>query len=178
MHGQEVGSYTFLSCTYPGKLRQMRSLAIYTLFLIAFSVLSVHADETKRAESGKKLTKSGVLAVASVSGAGSRIVGEIFGEEDIFSKELPVISGSVSRHGESAWRFSVTNNSKERYSVSVDLIQRNETGATVKFSSYSYTLHPGHSDGEDVQSGLNARRAELNLRSYRNLTLRSTKEER
>jgi len=150
---------------------------ILAITCICLSVCA-YAEDLKRIEPSKKLPKSGLLAVASVSGAGSRIVGEIFGEEDIFSKELPVISGSVSRHGDSAWRFSVTNNSKERYSVSVDLIQRNENGTTVKFSSYSYTLNPGHSDGEEVQSGLNARRAELNLRSYRSLTSRSTKDER
>jgi hypothetical protein len=153
------------------------SLVTATIAAVSLS-LTAYAEDAKTSEQQKKLPKSGLLAVASVSGAGSRIVGEIFGEEDIFSKDLPSISGSVSRHGASSWRFSVTNNSKERYSVSVDLIQRNETGATVKFSSYSYTLSPGHSDGEEVQSGLNARRAELNLRSYRNLTPRLTKEER
>jgi hypothetical protein len=137
-----------------------------------------YAEDPKKVEPSRKPPKSGLLAVASVSGAGSRIVGEIFGDEDIFSKELPVISGSISRRGESSWRFSVTNNSKDRYSVSVDLVQRNENGSTVKFSSYSYTLSPGHSDGEEVQSGLNARRAELRLRSYRNLTPRASKDER
>jgi hypothetical protein len=62
------------------------------------------------------------------------------------------------------------NNSKDRYSVNLDLVQKNETGSTVKFSSYSYTLRPGQSDGEEVAAGLGARLAELTLRSYRNLT--------
>jgi hypothetical protein len=120
----------------------------------------------------KALPKSGLLAVSSVSGAGTSVTGEVFGGEDIFSGELPPIAGSVYRHGESKWRFSVINNSQDRYSVNVDLIQKSESGATVKFGSYSYTLGPGQSDGDDVSVGVGARRVELNLRSYRNLTAR------
>jgi len=134
--------------------------------LILCSFASAEEAQPER----KRLPKSGMLAVSSISGAGTSVVGDVFGGEDIFGKELPPISGSVSRYGESGWRFSVMNNSKDRYSVNLDLVQKNETGSTVKFSSYSYTLRPGQSYGEEVAAGLSARRAELTLRSYRNLT--------
>lgn len=141
-----------------------------TITLGAILVLhSVASAEEARPER-KRLPKSGLLAVSSISGAGTSVVGDVFGGEDIFGNELPPISGLVSRHGESAWNFSVMNNSKDRYSVNLDLVQKDETGSTVKFSSYSYTLRPGQSDGEEVAAGLGARRAELTLRSYRNLT--------
>jgi hypothetical protein len=142
-----------------------RTTATGMAFFLCCSALADDAQPER-----KRLPKSGMLAVSSISGAGNSVVSDVFGGEDIFGKELPPISGSVSRHGESAWRFSVRNNSKDRYSVNLDLVQKNETGSTVKFSSYSYTLRPGQSDGEEVAAGLGARLAELTLRSYRNLT--------
>lgn len=144
---------------------------IFSIFLCIAALLSsnLHAEDTKNGSKPKRLPKSGLLAVASVSGAGSRVVSELFGDQDMFEKELPPISGSVSRHGEANWRFSVSNNSEDRYVVNVDLIQKNENGAQVKFSSYSYTLNPGHSNGGEVQAAFNALSAELNLRSYRNM---------
>ncbi len=152
-----------------GPLMNARLIALIVLGVCLSSRIGFAEDE-KTATKKKSLPKSGLLAVSSISGAGNRIVGDVFGGEDIFGDEAPPIAGSVSRHGESGWRFSVINNSKDRYSVNVDLVQRDESGSTVKFGSYSYTLNPGQSDGEaGVAAGLGARRAELNLRSYRNL---------
>ncbi len=151
----------------------MRTLQILGLAL-AIVLGGVHSLALAQSESAqvkkKALPKSGLLAVSSVSGAGTSVVSDVFGNEDIFGTELPPIAGSVSRRGDSAWSFSVVNNSTDRYSVNVDLVQKNESGATVKFGSYSYTLRPGQRDGDEVASGLGARRAELSLRSYRNLT--------
>jgi hypothetical protein len=151
-------------------LMKARVNAITLLGVSLFSQIGF-AEDAMTTTKKRVLPKSGLLAVSSISGAGNRIVGDVFGGEDIFGDQPPPIAGSVSRHGESAWRFSVINNSKDRYSINVDLIQKDETGSTVKFGSYSYTLNPGQSDGEEgIAAGLGARRAELNLRSYRNLT--------
>jgi hypothetical protein len=151
----------------------MRTLQILGLAL-AIVLGGVHSQDLAQSESAqvkkKALPKSGLLAVSSISGAGTSVVSDVFGNEDIFGAELPPIAGSVSRKGDATWSFSVINNSTDRYSVNVDLVQKNESGTTVKFGSYSYSLHPGQRDGEDVAAGVGARRAELNLRSYRNLT--------
>lgn len=146
-----------------------KSFLLFVTYVVVLCLCSSVAAEDAKPER-RRLPKSGMLAVSSISGAGTSVVSDLFGAEDIFGKELPPISGSVSRRGESAWHFSVMNNSKDRYSVNLDLVQKNESGSTVKLSSYSYTLGPGQSDGEEVAAGFAARRAELTLRSYRNLT--------
>ncbi|MFO0416594.1 MAG: hypothetical protein ACK5Y6_04835 [Pseudomonadota bacterium] len=145
----------------------MRLLARYIAIALLVNAHVVLA-ETKKKE--RELPKSGVLASASVSGASSSVVSDVFGGEDIFGSELPPLTGSVSRKGESTWRFSVSNNSTDRYRVNVDLIQRNETNYNVKTTSYTYTLNPGHVEDMEVTAGFGARAAELYLRSYRNLS--------
>jgi len=140
--------------------------AVISLVLTQFAF----ADEAKKESKNKQLPKSGMLAVSSISGAGSTVVGDVFGGEDIFGAELPPITGSVSRQGEESWRFSVNNNSRDRYSVNVDFVQKDDNDGRIAFSSYSYTLRPGESYGQDVSAGLGTSKAELTLRSYRNLT--------
>jgi hypothetical protein len=151
-------------------MRRPNVLGLVVALVVAFPHPLVLAQSAAQQAKKKPLPKSGLLAVSSISGAGTSVVGDVFGNQDIFGTELPPIAGSVSRRGDSTWSFSVINNSTDRYSVNVDLVQKNETGAAVKFSSYSYTLRPGQRDGEEVAAGLGARRAELTLRSYRNLT--------
>ncbi len=144
--------------------------------ILALALLSMLFNSLALAQSAaapaknQPLPKSGLLAVSAISGAGTSVVGDVFGNQDIFGTELAPIAGSVSRRSDASWSFSVINNSSDSYSVNVDLVQKNESGTTVKFSSYSYTLHPGKSAGEEVATGTGARRAELSLRSYRNLT--------
>lgn len=149
--------------------RPITSIAVCTSLLVSVAN-TASSDEQKKPE--RKLPKSGLLSVSSVSGASSSVTGDLFGGDDLFGGERAPITGSVSRSGESNWNFSVSNNSTDRYSINVDLIQKNELGSTVKFSSYSYTLRPGQSDGGSAQAGLNASKAELHLRSYRNLSER------
>jgi hypothetical protein len=131
---------------------------------------SVLADSSSRVTADRKLPKSGLLATSSISGASSTILGDTFGGEELFDKELPPLTGSISRKDDATWSFSVSNNSNDRYSLNVDLIQKNESGSTVKFGSYSYSLRPGQTERQTAQAGSNASRAELHLRSYRNLT--------
>lgn len=142
---------------------------VLSVNLTLFSSLAGAQSESTPSKE-RPLPKSGLLAVSSVSGAGTSVVGDVFGNQDIFGTELAPIAGSVSRRGDAAWSFSVINNSSDTYSVNVDLVQKNEVGTRVKFSSYSYTLRPSQREGEDVAAGTGARRAELSLRSYRNLT--------
>jgi hypothetical protein len=151
-------------------MRTLQALALALAMVLGSAHRLVLAQSDSAQVKKKALPKSGLLAVSSISGAGTSVVSDVFDNGDIFGTELPPIAGSVSRNGDSTWSFSVINNSTDRYSVNVDLVQKSESGATVKFGSYSYTLHPGQRDGEEVAAGVGARRAELNLRSYRNLT--------
>jgi hypothetical protein len=136
-------------------------------------VMTASAEESPNAE--KHRQKTGLLAVSSISGAGSSVVGEILGEEDIFSGAKPPISGSVSKISGERWMFVVENNSPDQYKIDVELIQRDVSGSTVKFSSYSYSLHPKSRAQETVSAGLNASRAELFLRSSASSSAKSVR---
>jgi len=118
----------------------------------------------------RKLPKSGLLSVLSVSGASSSVTGETFGGDTLFDPTLPPITGSVSRKDSRTWSFSVTNNSPDRYSVNVDLVQRDGAGRTVKNTSYSHLLKPGQTEQQAAQAERTCSRVELYLRSYRNLS--------
>lgn len=120
-------------------------------------------------EKAPKLPKSGLLAVSSQSGAGRTVTTDAFGGEDFSGATVAPITGSVSRVGES-WICKVFNHSSDEYSVNVDLKQLDLSGSQVKFSSYSFRLRPGASDQIASETGLNARRAELWLRSYKNVS--------
>jgi hypothetical protein len=147
------------------------------LFTIVFATLisaSIGmADDAKPA----KLPKNGLLAVSSLSGAGNTITSDAFGGEDFTGANVAPITGSVSRVGDSSWICKVFNNSSDEYSINVDLKQLDLNGGQVKFGSYSFRLKPGASDQITVESGLNARRAELWLRSYKNVTLARAKKQ-
>jgi hypothetical protein len=143
-------------------------LRTFGALLVLVCAVSAVAEEKKE----KKLPKSGLLAVSSIAGAGRSITGDLFGGEDIFGDTLPPITGSLSRASEEKWRFSVSNNTQDTYSVNLDLIQKDESDRTVKFSSYSYTLKPGQQESDSATAGTSAMKAELHLRSYRNLTER------
>ena len=146
---------------------------ITIVFAAVLSVSVALAEDAKPA----KLPKSGLLAVSSLSGAGNTITSDAFGGEDFTGANVAPITGSVSRVGESSWVCKVFNNSSDEYSINVDLKQLDLDGHQVKFGSYSFRLKPGASDQITVEAGLNARRAELWLRSYRNLTLARSKKQ-
>jgi len=131
------------------------------------------AEDKTVSPAARELPKSGLLATSSISGASSTIIGDTFGGEDLFGKELPPVTGSVSRKDDSTWTMSVSNNSQDRYFLNLDLIQKNEAGTGVKFSSYSYLLKPGQTERQSVQAGTNSSRAELHLRSYRKIPAQS-----
>ncbi len=141
---------------------------LVTIVLATIMTVTIGLAEEK--VSNPKLPKSGLLAVSSLSGAGNTITSDAFGGEDFTGANVAPITGSVSRVGESSWVCKVFNNSSDEYSINVDLKQLDLDGSQVKFGSYSFRLKPGASDQITVDSGLNARRAELWLRSYKNLS--------
>jgi hypothetical protein len=155
----------------------MTRLASLTIALIALAAtviapphISAWSEPTSTNKQNSKLPKSGLLAVSSISGATSSTTGETFGGDTLFDPELPPLSGSIYRKDERTVFFSVTNNSTDRYSVNVDVLQKDQAGRTLKFSSYSHTLKAHESLQERALADRNASRFELFLRSYRNLS--------
>jgi hypothetical protein len=145
-------------------IRTKTALAV-VLFALSGTIQIISAASTQELSGAEKHgQKNGLLAVSSISGAGSSIIGDISGGEDIFSAVKPPISGSVSKIPGDRWSFMVENNTSDHYKVDIELIQRDLSGSTVKFSSYSYSLRPKSKAQDTVSAGLNARRAELFLR--------------
>ena len=118
----------------------------------------------------KRLPPSGNLSTSLKSGSASAQVPQPFGGQDISGEQLAPITGSVSRTSRDNWTMRVFNNTKDLYSVDLDVIQVNMQGATVKSDSYSYRLHPGESREETISVGIGARDAALNLRHWHNLS--------
>lgn len=154
-------------------MNRLHMTLVGALLFASIATSSADAEGTKE----KKLPGSGTLAYSSISGASSSTVVDSFGGEDLSGEHVAPITGSVARNDATSWTLKVMNNNKDTYLVNVDLVQRDETGATVKFVSYSYRLKPGQSEDEIVPMGLNARSAQLVLRSYRNLTEEQRKRE-
>ena len=118
----------------------------------------------------KDLPTSGNLSTSIKSGAAEAENPQPFGGEDVSGDIVAPITGSVSRLSRDTWIMKVFNNTKDEYSVDVDVIQLNTSGSTVKTDSFSYRLKPGESEEESISTGLGARDAELNLRRWRNLS--------
>ena len=141
-----------------------------TNLLVALLCFSVSRAEADSKEKGKDLPKSGNLSTSFISGAASSSVPDPFGGVDIGDEGSAPITGSVSRIDADTWRMRVFNNSQDVYSVNLGVAQRDDRGATLKTDNFSYTLKPGSSAEETIQSASGALEAALDLRSYRKLT--------
>lgn len=155
-------SYIPLSC----------AAAALAAIILSWSVDQVCADPgvKREIEEDKDLPKKGSLATSSLSGAASATFPDPFGGNDPSGREISPISGSVSRISSEQWEMKVFNNSKDSYSVSVDIIQRDLRGSEVRRDSFSYALKPESSKSEKLPIGPGAYMAELNLRHWSNLT--------
>jgi hypothetical protein len=134
--------------------------------LCAFTSPAVAAPKEKE----KDLPKSGNLSTSVTSGAASSTFPDPFGGVGIADEDSAPITGSVSRIDEDTWRMRVFNNSQDVYSVNLGVKQRDDRGATVKTDNFSYTLKPGASAEQTIQSASGAMEADLDLRSYRKVT--------
>jgi hypothetical protein len=139
------------------------------LFAVCLSGL-VCRTASAQLEDPSKLPPSGNLSTSLKSGAAEAEVPEPFGGEDISGEGLAPITGSVSRVTQDSWSMKVFNNTKDEYSVDLDVFQLNMQGQTVKTDSFSYRLKPGTSEQEKISAGIGARDAELNLRRWKNVS--------
>ncbi len=116
------------------------------------------------------LPPSGTLSTTRVAGAEGEAVDGPFGGINPFEENSNPITGSVYKQGQDEWMVSVSNNTDDRFSVSLEVKQFNEQGGTVKRDSFSYTLKPGETRKRSLKSRANSTQAELNLKRWRNLS--------
>ncbi len=145
-------------------------VTFFCVLAIANLAIAQPSNDRQPSNNDQELPKSGNLSTSLKSGAVNATIPDIFGGEDISDNNQSPITGSVSRTNNESWTMKVFNNSKDQYSVNLDVIQSDVSGATVKSDSYSYNLKPGRSEQRAVSAGIGARDAALNLRSYRNLS--------
>jgi|GEM_PF-2876108 len=124
-------------------------------------------------ESNRELPKQGSLSATFQGGdEGVAIPGPWGAEEsDIFSEDKSPISGSVSRGMRgSEWVAKLFNNSQDRFSVDVEVVQYDDRERVVKRDSFSTTLSAGQSVERTFSARSNSHQGELNLRSWKNLS--------
>ena len=138
--------------------------------IILACVLAYSLPAVAQLTDPERLPPSGNLSTSLKSGAASAQVPQPFGGEDISGEQLAPITGSVSRTSRDNWTMRVFNNTKDLYSVDLDVVQVNMQGSTVKTDSYSYRLHAGESREETISVVIGARDAALNLLHWRNLS--------
>jgi hypothetical protein len=140
--------------------------------VFSFSGQYAFAEAGKASEivSDKVLPKTGSLAASSMLGTGPASFADPFGGEDSSGRETSPITGSVSRVPADKWEIKIFNNSKDSYSVSVDLSQRDLHNTEIRRDSYSYSLKPESVKSEKIAMGVGAQTAELTLRHWSNLT--------
>ncbi len=160
------------------------SKSLRSLCLTGFLIIPMHTAlcVAPEVESDKDLPRSGSLATSSVSGAASAAIPDPFGALDPSGHQISPITGSVSRVSADKWVVRVFNNSKDSYAVTVDVIQRAGRpgnggygalgGNEVRRDSFSFTLKPESSSERVVPAGVGSKEAELNLRSWKNLSKR------
>ncbi len=146
-----------------------RMLVVWAAFVL-LGFMRPGECATPEIVSDKELPKTGNLSTSSISGAASATFPDPFGAVDPSGKEESPITGSVSRLTADEWVMKVFNNSKNAYSVIVDVVQRDDRGSEVRRDSYTYMLKPESSEQRKVPAGVGAKEAELNLRNWKDLT--------
>jgi len=140
----------------------------------AFAFCSVLTfDQALADQSERELPKRGTLSATFQGGDEGIAVPSPWGaeESDMFTDGTTPVSGSVSRGmSGNEWVARLFNNSQDRFSVDVEVVQYNDRRQNVKSDSFSTTLQPGQRVERTFQARSNSHQAELNLRSWRNLS--------
>jgi len=117
-----------------------------------------------------ELPGSGTLSVSGVGGFEGKTVDGVWGGLDGKGDQKAPISGSVSRAGRDKWVMRLFNNSEDKYSVNVEVVQQDEAGKSIKKDRYSYTLSAGESKERSINARANTEQCQLNLTSWKNLS--------
>ena len=143
------------------------------LALVSFCLASGFVTAAGAEEPVRELPRSGTLSTTFQAGDEGIAVPAPWGaeESDMFDGGSTPVSGSVSRAmSGNEWIAKLFNNSGDRYSVDVEVVQYNDRQQTVKSDSFSTTLQPGQRMERTFQGRSNSHQAVLNLRSWRNLS--------
>lgn len=122
----------------------------------------------KQDKKKKELPKSGTLASSTTTGYTSRNFDMAWGTES--GQERAPLSGSVSRTSQSDWVAKIFNNSEDKYSASILVVQFDGRATRLKSDSFSVLLKPGEHSERVIKAAPGSVDAQVNLESWRNLT--------
>lgn len=149
------------------------------LGLAITSVVALSVAAQEKAPKKKELPQSGVLSSTASTGYNQKSVAGLWGDPYGRGSEAGApISGSVSRLSPKEWNMSVSNSSKDPYSVSLEVVQFDARGTRVKGDSFSYTLAPAQRIDRRIASAVNTVDCQLKLLQWKNLAPKKANEEK
>lgn len=138
------------------------------LFTAGFCRTSFGAEES---EAQNRINPvPGVLATTSTSGANTRAVQGEFGGKGLFTGESQSILASLSKQGEEHWNVTLKNTTEDRFTLFLDLRQKDSSNRALSTASFSVELKPKATERRTFMRVSGASGAELFLRRYRNKT--------
>lgn len=135
------------------------------------------AKEEEEKKKKKELPTSGMLSETRHVGTSGSFVPAPWGE-DLLGDQAPPIGGSVSRVGAREWIMKVVNNTKDTYSVSLELIQLTRGSKPLKSDYYSYTLKPEAKAERKFSTNQSVVDCALKLTKWKNLSKKKSAEEK
>lgn len=150
------------------------SFVSFLIFALLISATGLTA-ESKDSKKERELPKSGVLSgTNTLHGGGSTVEGSWGG--DVLSQESPPVSGSISRDGRS-WVMRVFNNSEDKYSVDVEVVQQDKSGKKLKSDYYSLSLAPGEKTERKLSANARTENCFLKLNKWTKKELKKKDQE-
>jgi hypothetical protein len=113
------------------------------------------------------LPKSGILSSNQLSGAQSKAFDGPFGVEEPYDSTPPAIGGSMFRSSPSQWVAKVSNNTEDKFSVSLEAQQLDLRGKVLKRDYFSVSLQPGESKERVISARSDAANASLKIKNWK-----------
>lgn len=148
------------------------------IFFSFFSLLVEHSalcaptedsNASTTAEKKPELPKSGSLSTSGDFGYRRSAVGGEWGGTDQQGKDVAPISGSVSKLSDNEWVMKAFNNSKDTYSVSLEVAQYGVNGQRLKGDFFSYTLRPSQNVERKISASPSTKSCDLKLQSWKKI---------
>lgn len=153
----------------------MRLLKILSVSFLVVASVALAQEGGKQEE----LPRSGTLS-ATGAGGGDETVSLPgswgFDPAEAFNAEKSPITGSVFRGDGQDWKVNVVNNSDDRYSANLEVIQYDASRRSVKRDSFGVTLSGHEKSHRSFRARTNAATAELKLTSWKNLSPKKAEE--
>lgn len=117
-------------------------------------------------ESDPELAPGGMLAGTAVTG-GRGSMGSPWGTDDKFeASAVAPITASITRINDREWQLTVTNNSEDKFRVSLQLEQFANLNRRVKTDHYSYSLNAKQTVQRRVPAHPQSAQAQVKLRKW------------